>query len=93
MSRCSLDNYEKGFEVVIGWDPGIQSFFAQVIKEGEEQPLIWRGIGQDKLTSDDDLIVLIDEIRPFSINFDTDVLMLELLKDQKTNNERRYGLP
>ena len=74
---------------------GIQAFslyFAQVIKEGEEQPLIWRGIGQDKLTSADDLMVLIDEIRPFSINFDTDCLVLELLKDQKTNDERRYGM-
>jgi hypothetical protein len=92
MSRCSLDNYDKGFEVVIGWDPGIQSFFAQVIKEGEDQPFIWRGTGHVQLTSADDLKSLIDEIRPFSINFDTDVLILELLKDQKTNDERRYGM-
>jgi hypothetical protein len=92
MSRCSLDNYDKGFEVVIGWDTGIQSFFVQVIKDGEDQPFIWRGTGHAQLTSADDLKLLIDEIRPFSISFDTDVLILELLKDQKTNDERRYGM-
>ena len=46
MSRHQLPTKSPRFEVFVGWDPALQSFFAQVYDtKGEEeyQPFIWLG--------------------------------------------------
>jgi hypothetical protein len=46
MSRHRLPTKTPRYEVVVGWDPPMQTYFAQVFDaEGEEldQPFIWLG--------------------------------------------------
>lgn len=46
MSRHKLPTENPRYEVVVGWDPPLQTYFAQVFDaEGEEddQPFIWLG--------------------------------------------------
>ena len=33
MSRCVLDNEDTGDAIVVGWDPGLQTYFAQVFEK------------------------------------------------------------
>lgn len=44
MSRCVLDDEKRNTEVVIGWDPMMQTFFARVWERSlydTEAPLEW----------------------------------------------------
>jgi hypothetical protein len=31
-------------QVVVGWDPGCQSYFAHVFKPGDDEPTYWLGV-------------------------------------------------
>lgn len=85
MSRCVLDNKETGDEVGIGWDPGTLSFFAQVIKPGEERPSIW-------LHNETSPNLLIASILPYACNVDRGTLTKNLLSDREQNSERIYSI-
>ena len=92
MSRCSLDNYGAGYEVVIGWDGQLQTFFAQVIdinseEKEDEGPFIWLGVSPRECSSPEPLI---EAIKPYATGFDTELLLSILKLDKKTNSERRY---
>ena len=89
MSRCILDNEESGCEVVIGWDPGLPSFFAQVIQPGDEKPSIWLGLYPEEYTTPD---VLIKTILPFACECNEQVLRSNLLQDQRVNDDRIYSI-
>lgn len=96
----------RDIEVVIGWDPGSQSFFAHVF----DNVAAWRardaGASRDKIeaaalvlrTGGYDRIYhrpdeLIAAIKPYATEFSTDWLRAELLKDQMTDDgERIYDL-
>jgi hypothetical protein len=62
MSRCVLDSDE--FEVVIGWDPPLRTFFVQVFdkkNDGEdfEKLVLWKGAGERVYREPDELIEVI----------------------------------
>ncbi len=47
MSRIYLEmkKWPERYEVIVGWDPGLQTYFAQVIdpEYDEEEPIVWLG--------------------------------------------------
>jgi hypothetical protein len=66
MSRCVLDS--KNFEVVIGWDPPLGTFFAYVLDkriDGEdfEKQVFWKGAGERIYRQPDELIEAIQAVR------------------------------
>lgn len=89
MSRYVLDNEETGCEVVIGWDPGLDTFFAQVIQPGEDEPSIWLGAYAGEFSTPDDPI---QAIIPYACNCSVEVLRFNLLQDQQNNDERLYSI-
>jgi hypothetical protein len=106
MSRCILDDEARSIEVAIGWDPGTQSYFAQVFDNGaarrarnagasydeiEAAGQILRTGGYDRIFRQPD--ELITAIKPYASAFSDDRLRVELLRDQRENDgERRYSL-
>jgi hypothetical protein len=92
MSRCVLDNEDTGTEVFIGWDPGLNTFFAQVVESGHDEPSVWHGTAPDELTNEKKLMAVIREIKPHACKFDEAELLRSLLEDQRTDSERTYGL-
>lgn len=89
MSRCVLDNEETGDEVVIGWDPQGNTFFAQVIQPGAEEPMLWLGTMLDEFDIPDGLIAA---VAPYACKFNRDVLAANLYLDQQNNSERIYSI-
>jgi hypothetical protein len=93
MSRCMLGNMEEGTGVVIGWDPGMETFFVQVHNyqlPERESIVLWTG-GVDGRIHDvpDELINL---IRPHAAKHDAQTLRDELMKDKAANDgDRCYG--
>jgi len=103
VSRCVLDDEARSTEVVIGWDPGAQSFFAQVwdrelgraqrragVASDDAGLLLWTG-GFDRIwTTPDELIEL---IQPYACTHDRERLRRELLTDQANDDGcRNYDL-
>ena len=86
MSRCLLDNHPDGFDVVIGWDPGMGTFFAQVSERGADDPFRWLGAVDQHLEPDR----LIEAIRPYACAFDEELLGDNLRFDQHANSGRHY---
>lgn len=89
MSRCVLDNEKTGSEVAIGWDPGLNTFFAQVIQPEEDEPSIWLGKYFDEYLTPEKLI---EVIRPWACQFDTELLFSNLMQDKETNSDRLYSI-
>ena len=103
MSRCVLDDERRGTGVVIGWDPGAQSFFVQVwdyklartlrkagVHEDDAGLLLWTG-GFDRIWTRPD--ELIEAIQPYACMHDKERLRQELLTDQeKDDGNRNYDL-
>jgi hypothetical protein len=106
MSRCVLDDEERQIEVVIGWDPGAETFFARIYDrnkgiaarkagateiEMEEAGLVlWTG-GFDRIYVEPDL--LIAAIRPYAQPFNAEILRDELIQDQASNEgDRNYSV-
>ena len=93
MSRCILDDEAKDTGVVIGWDPGTETFFAQVHNyrlPERDSSVRWTG-SVDGRTYDvpDELIKL---IQPYAAKHDPQVLRRELMKDKAADDgERKYG--
>jgi hypothetical protein len=40
-------------QVVVGWDPGCQSYFAHVFNPGDDEPTYWLGVTQSLTTVDE----------------------------------------
>jgi hypothetical protein len=91
MSRCILDNEETGVEVVAGWDPGLGTFFTQVIVDDDEGPAIWRGTTPGEITHQDALLGAIREIAPYACPFDEGGLLRALMEDKRTGSEKLFG--
>lgn len=91
MSRFILDNEETGVEVVAGWDPGLGTFFTQVIPVDDERPAIWRGKTPGEITNPDALLGAIREITPYACPFDEGALLQALMKDKRTGSTNLYG--
>lgn len=93
MSRCNLDYPEHQLEIVIGWDPGLETFFAQVkdltLPDGADH-LLWEGTDYRAYPDPDPLI---DAIEPFAPPFDRAGLRRELLRDRANNAKRIYDAP
>ena len=89
MSRCNLDNEETGDEVAIGWDPPLNTFFAQVIEPGGEAPFIWEGCNYGEHQHPDALIKIVSQ---YGCGFDFEFLKSELMKDKQTNSDRFYTI-
>lgn len=104
MSRCVLDDEERGTEVVIGWDPPLGTFFARVWERtvhdteaelGVEDPGVrfWTGCGDRIWVTKEDVDELIAMVQPFACPNDQWELRKELLADQANNDgERTYDL-
>jgi hypothetical protein len=94
MSRCVLDD-EVRYEVSIGWDSSMETFFAQISDleiEGEdsEKIIFWSGGVDRKFYKIPD--ELIAAIQPFASKHDPVLLKQELLKDKETGSERFYSM-
>lgn len=94
MSQCSLDNYKDGYEVTIGWDGPLKTYFASVVKlvgegeEGEDEgPLILEGTRYNEYPTPEPLI---DIVKPYATSFDSSLLLSILELDKRTNSERQY---
>ena len=90
MSRCVLDNEETGCEAVIGWDPPLNTFFAQVFQKGEDEPLIWLGVRPGEYPSNPD--PLIRAVLPYCRPCSETVLRANLLQDMQQDDERSYSI-
>ena len=102
MSRCVLDDEKRNTEVVIGWDPNMQTFFARVWERSlydSEKPLglpdpgvrFWTGGEDRRWTTSDELDQLIAMVQPYACSHDLAELRAELLADQENNDgERTY---
>jgi len=71
MSRCMLDNEDTGDEVVIGWGPGLNTYLAQVVEPGDEEPGLWLGTQPGEYQEPDEVIKVIN---PYACSFDYAVL-------------------
>ena len=89
MSRCVLDNKETGCEIVIGWDAGLDTFFAQIIQPGEDFPSYWQGTYPSEFKSPDSLV---DAILPVSCKVNRSILIANLLQDKLLNDDRIYSI-
>lgn len=89
MSRCVLDNDETGDEVVVGWDSSLETFFAQVIKAGADEPVVWIGASPTQCVNPNEVI---DAVMPFAAKFDRALLLKELLSDRDSDSERVYSV-
>ena len=68
MSRHQLPTKSPRWQVFVGWDPTLQSFFAQVYDtkgEEDEQPFIW--LGADKRVTWHDIIQAISRYAVVSL--------------------------
>lgn len=104
MSRCVLDDEKRNTEVVIGWDPNMETFFARVwerslydseVSLGLPDPGVrfWTGCGDRTWTTSGELDQLIMMIQPYTCSHDSAELREELLADQENNDgERTYDL-
>ena len=104
MSRCVLDDEKRNTQVVIGWDPPMQTFFARVwerelfeIEEpaGTDDPGVrfWTGCGDRIWTTPAELDELIGMIQPYACSHDAKELRFELLLDQQNQDcDRIYDL-
>lgn len=90
MSRCILDNEETGVEVAVGWDPGLGTFFSQVIHPDEERPSIWRGTTHEEVTEEDALLAILHEVAPYACAFNVALLLRALLEDRRSGDDRLY---
>ena len=66
MSRHQLPTKSPRFEVFVGWDPPLQTFFAQVFdRKGDEadQPFIWLGADLKRVTWQE----IIQAISPYAV--------------------------
>jgi hypothetical protein len=64
MSRHQLPSARPRFEVFVGWDPPLQTYFCQVYdtrRKEEENPILW--VGTDKRTSWKEIL---DTISPYA---------------------------
>ena len=100
MSRCVLDDEKKGTEVVIGWDPPMQTFFARVwerslydseVSLGLSDPgqRFWTGCGDRTWTTAEELDELIAKIQPYACSHDAAELKTELLADRLNDDGDR----
>lgn len=87
MSRCVLDNEKSGAEVVVGWDCVLNTFFAQVIIQGGDDPIIWLGTVPGQFLLPERVIEVVSE---YACSFDRSRLIRELMWDKVTNSERIY---
>lgn len=103
MSRCVLDDERRNTEVVIGWDPQMQTFFARAWERSLYDPeaaigvpdpgvRFWTGGADRTWTSPDELDQLIEAIQPCACSHDKERLRAELLADQRNNDNREYDL-
>ena len=68
MSRHQLPTSNPRFEVFVGWDPPLQTYFLQVYDiEGtpDTQPFIWRGA--DEILSFRELLTALPSYAPLSV--------------------------
>lgn len=89
MSRCVLDNKDTGDAVVVGWDPGLQTYFAQVFTAGGRDPSVWMGTQQGEYREPD---AVIEAVRPYVCSFDVNVLESSLRIDKRDNSDRIYTI-
>ncbi|MGH7120581.1 MAG: hypothetical protein ACREFP_16600 [Acetobacteraceae bacterium] len=103
MSRCILDDEDRMIQVLIGWDRGMQSFFARMrdrdlfLKEkrpgkpeSEAGVRPWTG-GFDRIWTTPD--PLIEMIQPYACRHHKGRLREELLADQAIDEgDRNYSL-
>jgi len=95
-----LDDEDCETEVVIGWDPGGETFFARVwsrelfdrertngVPEGDAGLIFWTGVGDRDWNMPDQLI---DAIQPYACRHNKRQLREELLADKRLNDGREY---
>jgi hypothetical protein len=87
MSRHGIVPANAAHEITVGWDPPLQTFFAQVMTEdaeGEVVEILWRGFGSglsDEILEADKVI---DLVRPYAA-FIPPQLIDELRLDRQEN--------
>lgn len=106
MSRCVLDDEDEDIEIVIGWDPGMGSFFARIFnnqlarsarqdgrteQEIEEAGLVlWTG-GYDRMYETPD--TLIEAVTQVTKPLNKEILRRELLQDKaRDDGDRTYTI-
>jgi hypothetical protein len=92
MSRCILDSDE--FEVVIGWDSPLQTFFVMVLDkkiDGEdyEKEVLWLGAGERIYHEPHELV---DVVQRYAAAHDRLRLEHELTEDKRCNSQREYSI-
>lgn len=93
MSRCDVKPARSDIEVCIGWDPPLETFFAQVLTDLYEddgpREILWEGTRFGAHPEPDDLISM---IRPHAAPFDGARLRSDLLADKESDSERTYDI-
>lgn len=67
----------------------MDTFFAQIIQPGEDEPSFWQGTRPNEFNSPSSLV---DSILPFACKVDKDVLIANLLQDKQNDDERIYSI-
>lgn len=89
MSRCDIDLDSLGGEAVLGWDPGLQTYFLQVIGGDEDNPLLCLGTAFEEILDVEHVIAMLGRMAK---DFDPDVLAANLRYDRRSNSSRVYTL-
>ena len=104
MGRCVLDDEKRDTEVVIGWQPNMQTFFERVWERSlydSEASLglpdpgvrLWTGCGDRTWSTPDELEQLTTMIQPYACPHDPAELREELMADKENDDgERTYDL-
>ena len=85
MSRHDLTPFDPGHEVIVGWDPPLQTFFAQVLdafdaEEGDAYTVVWIGTGLHEMLNP---ATVIAAVAPFaSVPAD---LLAQLARDRRAD--------
>ena len=105
MSRRTLDDEDRRTQVVIGWDPPAQSFFARVwvysrqheevakgVEPSDADVVFWTGGGDCTWSTPAELDALIETVQPYGCPHDKVRLRREPLEDKAKDDERLYDL-
>lgn len=74
MSRHSLNPRDESFDVIVGWDPPLHTYFVQVLRpadpatDNDDEMIVWRGFGRYADPPDEILTLgIVDElIKPYA---------------------------
>ena len=80
MSRHTFHNQATNTEIAVGWDPGLDTYFAVVVTNDYDNPILWIGTSPREIQ---DPQPVIKAITPYANSLDPQTLSRQLLQDRQ----------